>query len=164
MNDAKPKKEKRAPIMVVRVGHQIRPLDGLAATDLERFPQNKPLRCEITQARSVPQNRLYRALLQKTVENFPEDPFGQSEPMDADTLHEWVKHEVGYTRPVRDRFGNVRHVARSIAFDEMDQPTFKVFFDRVKDLIETRFFPGINSEAFEAEIRSMLAPAERLAA
>ena len=36
--------------------------------------------------------------------------------------------------------------------------------NRVKVLIETRFFPGIDSPAFEAEIRAMLAPIDRAAA
>lgn len=153
----------RPAIMVARVGESIVPLDDLAAKELERFSQRKPLRCKITQARSVPQHRLYWALLEKTVENFPEDPFGMSEPMDAESLHEWVKFELGYTRRIRDRKGE-REVTRSIAFDEMDQPTFKAFFDRVKLLIEERFFPGIDSPAFEAEIRAMLAPIDRAAA
>lgn len=147
----------RPAIQVTRVGDTIVPLDDLAAKELARFSQRKPLRCKITQARSVPQHRLYWALLEKTVENFPEDPFGVAEPLDSDALHEWVKMETGYTRPIRDRQGRVTHVARSIAFDEMDQPTFKAFFDRVKVLIETRFFPGIDSPAFEAEVREMLA-------
>lgn len=154
----------RPNIQVVRVGNAIVPLDDLAAKELARFPQRKPLKCKITQARSLPQHRLYWALLEKTVENFPEDPFGVAEPLDADALHEWVKIETGYTISVRDRQGRVTLVPRSIAFDEMDQPTFKAFFDRVKLLIEERFFPGIDSPAFEAEIRAMLAPIDRAAA
>lgn len=156
MTEPKQKKEERPPIMVVRIGEAIFPLDGVAASDLERFPQRKPLKCRIIQPRSSPQNRLYRALLKKTIENFPHDPFGLAEPLDEDALHEWVKFELGYTRRVRDRNGE-REVTRSVAFDEMDQPTFKAFFDRVKLLIEERFFPGIDSPAFEAEIREMLA-------
>lgn len=163
MTDEKPKKEKRAPVLMARVGGQLVALDGLAEADLERFPQRKPLKVTISQPRSTPQNRLYRALLRKTIENFPEDPFGMAEPLDEDALHEWVKFELGYTRRIRDRHGE-REVTRSIAYDEMDQPTFKAFFDRVKALIETRFFPGIDSPAFEAEIRAMLAPIDRFAA
>lgn len=154
----------RPNIQVACVGNSIVPLDDLAAKELARFPQRKPLKCKITQARSLPQHRLYWALLEKTVENFPEDPFGVAEPLDADALHEWVKIETGYTISVRDRQGRVTLVPRSIAFDEMDQPTFKAFFDRVKLLIEERFFPGIDSPAFEAEIRAMLAPIDRAAA
>lgn len=146
----------RPAIMVVRIGETIRPLDDLAAQEMARFSQRKPLKCKIVQARSVPQHRLYWGLLEKTVENFPEDPFGKSEPMDSESLHEWVKFELGLTRRIRDRTGE-REVTRSIAFDEMDQPTFKAFFDRVKLLIEERFFPGIDSEAFETEVREMLA-------
>lgn len=163
MTDEKPKKEKRPPVMMARVGNQLVALDDLAASDLERFPQRKPLKVTVSLARSVPQNRLYRALLKKTIENFPEDPFGMAEPLDEDALHEWVKFELGYTRRIRDRLGE-REVTRSVAFDEMDQPTFKAFFDRVKVLIETRFLPGIDSPAFEAEIRAMLAPIDRVAA
>lgn len=156
MTEPKAKKEERPPIMVARVGNTIVALDDLAAADIARFPQRKPLKCRIVQARSVPQNRLYRALLKKTIENFPQDPFGMAEPLDEDALHEWVKFELGYTRRVRDRNGE-REVTRSVAFDEMDQPAFKAFFDRVKLLIEERFFPGIDSPAFEAEVREMLA-------
>lgn len=147
----------RPAIQVTRIGDTIVALDDLAAKELAKFPQRKVLRCRISQPRSVPQHRLYWALLEKTVENFPEDPFGMVEPLEAESLHEWVKMETGYTRPVRDVHGKVTHIPRSIAFDEMDQPTFKAFFDRVKDLIETRFFPGIDSDAYEAEVRAMLA-------
>lgn len=161
MTDQKAKKEKRPPVMMARVGTHLVALDDLAAADLERLPQRKPLKVTVSLARSVPQNRLYRALLKKTIENFPEDPFGMAEPLDEDALHEWVKFELGYTRRIRDRHGE-REVTRSVAFDEMDQPTFAAFFARVKVLIETRFFPGIDSPTFEAEVRDMLA--ERLAA
>lgn len=154
----------RPAIQVARIGDRIVPLDELAAKELARFPQRKPLKCRVSQQRSVPQHRLYWALLEKTVENFPEDPFGLADPLDAEALHEWVKMEVGYVRPIRDKHGKVTFVPRSIAFDEMDQPTFKAFFDRVKLLIEERFFPGIDSDAYEAEVRAMLAPPERAAA
>ena len=148
----------RPAIQVARIGNSIVPLDDLAAKELARFPQRRPLKCKITQPRSLPQHRLYWALLEKTVENFPEDPFGVAEPLDAEALHEWVKIETGYTISVRDRRGKITYVPRSIAFDEMDQPTFEAFFTRVKALIEDRFLPGIDSAAYEAEVRAMLAP------
>lgn len=146
----------RPAILCARRGSTLVALDELAALELERFSSSKPLKVKVTQARSIAQHRLYFALLEKTVENFPADPFSREAPFDADDLHEWVKMEVGYTRKVRDKHGRVREVTRSIAFDEMDQPTFDVFFARVKKLIEERFFPGIDSEAYEAEVRAML--------
>jgi hypothetical protein len=149
-------KDAKPDLFLYRRGKALYPLDDLAEAQLELLPQGRPLRTKRpTTARSVPQHRLYWALLTKIVDNLSQD-------VSEDALHVWIKEELGITEPIQMRDGSVRRVASSIAFDKMDQAEFQLFFDRVKALIEDRLFPRMGA-AFEREARAMLAPPKEAA-
>lgn len=141
----------KPPVLVFRRGDGLYPLDELAAADIRAFGANKPLRLKLTQARSLPQHRLYWALLKKVAENLEGN-------ITKDHMHEWVKLELGLSHTIVDRRGNRREVADSIAIDKMEQPEFAAFFEQVKALIEDRMFPALG-DAFEREARAMLGDA-----
>lgn len=135
--------------MMVRRGLALYPLDGLAQAEIEELPERKPLKTVVTKARSVPQHRLYFAMLKKVVENLDQD-------LTKDDLHEWMKLRLGCTKEVRQRNGEIVTVPSSIAFENMDQIEFETFFRKAVVLITEHIIPGLGSAALEREARLML--------
>ena len=53
--------------------------------------------------------------------------------------------------------GNVAYIPKSIAFASMDQTAFNDFWDKAVTFIVTKVIPGMNRDALETEILSMVA-------
>lgn len=148
-------RKERAPLLMVRVGFDLKPLDGLAAAHMERLPAGKPLRVEAKQPRSVPQNRLYWSLLEKVVENLPLE----AAAITAEDLHRWIKRRLGYGGEVRVGRAMIE-TEGSTAFDNMTQPEFRRYFDAAKNLLCNEVIPGLNAPTLEREAALMLADRE----
>lgn len=146
MSDEKP------AIMMVRRGSFLAPFTPFDSELLERFAAGKPIRAKLTQPRSVQQLRLYRAMLNVVVANLDQD-------ITDDDLHEWMKLKLGYTKPIRQRNGQIVEVAASVAFDKMDQKTFQEFFTAAKRLVIEHLIPGLKSEHLEREVEALLGEA-----
>lgn len=140
----------RPPIMVQRRGEFLvpqAPVDGERIRDL---PAGKALKVTVSQPRrSSAQNRLYWSLLGVVCENLDQD-------VRPETLHDWLKLKLGVVEPLILRTGEVVMVPGSIAFDQMEHPTFTSYFDKVKALIIEHLIPGLNSAALEREAYAML--------
>jgi hypothetical protein len=136
------------PLMLFRRGSQLMPIGALDSETLMRLPAGKPLKVKVTQPRSVPQHRLYFAMLNLVCDNLDQD-------VTPEALHSWVKVRLGYTTTIRAKSGEVQ-VPVSIAFDKMDQATFRAFFDAAKELLVTQIIPGVGSDKLEREAREML--------
>ena len=139
----------RPPIMCERRGAFLVPCAPMDSDALMRFPTAKRLSVRVTQPRSVPQHRLYWSMLTLVADNL-------DQPINADDLHEWLKLKLGYARPVRQRNGEIVYVARSIAFDTMEQPEFREFFDRAVTVLIEHIIPGLKVADLEREARAML--------
>lgn len=140
------------PIQCERRGMFLVPCAPTDSDALMRFPTGKTLSVRVTQSRSSRQLRLYRAMLSLVAENLEQD-------VTADDLHEWLKLRLGYVREVRQRNGEVVHVAKSVAFAKMDQPTFREFFDKAVTMLIEHIIPGLDSADLEREARAMLGEA-----
>lgn len=140
----------RPPIMVQRRGDFLLPEAPLDGEALRELPAGKALAITVRQPRrSNRQNRLYRSLLTVVCENLDQD-------ISPDDLHEWMKLKLGLTTPIKQRNGEIAHVAKSVAFDKMEHAEFTAYFAKVKALVTEHLIPGLNSAALEREARAML--------
>jgi len=139
----------RPPIRCQRRGFFLIPVAPMDSDALARFPSGKDLSVRVTQARSVPQHRLYWSMLTLVADNL-------DQPINAEALHEWIKDKLDYVDLVRQRNGTTVRVTRSIAFDKMQQPEFREFFDKAVTMLIEHIIPGLDSEALEREARAML--------
>lgn len=140
--------DERPPILMFRRGTFLMPVSPADCAYVQDYPAGKQLRVRITQPRNVKANRLYWAMLQLVRDNLDNPP-------SIESLHAAVKMRLGYTVPIKTRLGIIE-VPGSIAFDKMDEATFRDFLERFKDFIRAEVIPGLHSDAFEREALEML--------
>lgn len=136
-------------LILKRYGPALYAADGLAEADLRELPANVELKATLTRPRSLPQHRLYFAMLQKVCDNL-------ERPVSRETLHEWIKLRCGVVELVPLKSGEVEEVAGSVAFDQMDQIAFNAFFERAAELLCEHIIAGMDKPALLAEAREML--------
>lgn len=119
------------------------------AEALKAFDAIKTVRVKITQPRNVGQFRLYWAALKLVHDNMEDPPT-------LDKLHDAVKVRMGYFTTMKFKDGTEATIPDSIAFDRMEQPEFKVFFDKFKALVHEVIVPGLGGETLEREANEML--------
>lgn len=134
---------------VRRLGPALYGVDGLAETEIRELPIDKPLKVTITQARSLPQHRLYWAMIALVVDNL-------ATPVSKDALHKWVKIRCGCVELIPLKSGEIDQVDGSIAFDEMDQLAFNAFFERAADLLCEHIIPGLGKASLVRQAHEML--------
>ena len=132
-----------------RKGLTLVPADRLAEEDLQALPIGKQLLVEVRKPRSLQHHRLLFALLRKVAESTPT-------PLSENALLSWVKVRTGYVEMVPLGFGKSYAAPASIAFGNMDQGEFGLFFDRVVELICAEIVPGLGKPELLAEIQEML--------
>jgi len=126
-----------------RSGSKLEPVSQMDEEKLLEIPEHREVTVRIVRKRSLPQHRLYWALLNMVMENLPEPEPGKQWPfMSTDQLHEAIKIELGFMRPIKTIKGDTIYVPDSIAFDRCDQECFQKFFERALDLISTTFLHG----------------------
>lgn len=146
-------KARKPPIEMQRVGGTyLQPRTPFDAARLAEYPRGKALSVRISQKRSLPQHRLYWALLQLVCENL-------DTPVTEEALHEWVKLKCGVTAAIPLKSGKVDIVPGSISFENMEQPEFQKFLDRAKALLVEHIIPGVGGETLEREARAILGEA-----
>lgn len=126
------------PIRVVRRGGT---LSGAFPMDDEAI-RGLPAEFTITgirQRRSLPQLRMFWALMQIVAEN-------SEQGLSKEEFAGFFKVQCGLGAPVKSKSGKVTMVPRSIAMDKLPQDEFDRFFNRVLDLVE-RMMPGATLEA-----------------
>lgn len=127
----------RAPVMMRRVRGGLSPVSSFDAERLDRYGIGVDLEVRIMQRRSIPQQRLYWAMLGRVVENTDDWPTSEH-------LHEALKLHLGYTTPMKTVDGRTVWRPDSTAFASMDGAEFKVFFDRAVETIATHILPGVD--------------------
>lgn len=142
----------RPPMMMVRRGSFLAPLAPMDSDALSALPIGKALKVRVTQARSLPQSRLYFSLCDLVAANLDQDVTG-------DDLHEWLKIRLGLVTPIRLKNGTIAEVAKSVAFDKMEQPEFQAYCDKALDMMVEHIIPGTRKADLMREARAMLGEA-----
>lgn len=121
----------------------------------DRYKPGTQLRAKFAQPRSLPHHRLYWAILAEVVAATGQWP-------SVDDLHEAVKIELRMLRGIVLLNGEVRFLTASIAFNEMDQGQFNLFFDNAMATISEH--TGIDMQGLIAAAKEKIGPEEGIAA
>ena len=122
----------RRPIRAMRIGDT---LAAYSAEDRAAFLALKagvPVEITIKQRRSLPQLQAYWSMLSRVVG--ATDAFAS-----ADHLHEALKMDLGYFRPMKLLSGEMVLVPDSVAFNKMTAPAFREYFAKAEKLIAEKF-------------------------
>jgi hypothetical protein len=138
---------------MVRKNLSLIPADRLAEEDLAALSLTAQLLVDVRKPRSPQHHRLLFALLRKVAQSTPT-------PLSENALLSWVKVRTGHVEHVPLGFGRSYEAPASIAFGNMDQAEFGLFFDRVADLICAEIVPGLGKPELLREIEDMLGQRE----
>ena len=121
----------RMPIILRRSHSGLTPVSRIDADMLDEYALGSDVEVTIKKRRSLPQLRLYWAMLGNVVAATEDHP-------SADHLHDAIKDKLGYKTPMRRLDGSIAFIPDSVALTRMDGVQFKAFFDAaVKLLAET---------------------------
>lgn len=112
----------KIPLVLRRTERGLEPRSRLAADLLAGYALHSDVEVTVKKRRSLPQLRLYWAMLNKVVEATGAWP-------DAEHLHEALKMDLGYTTLIKTMDGKLYAVPDSAAMGKMDAAQFKRFFD-----------------------------------
>lgn len=95
-----------------------------AADLLAQYAVHSDVEVSIKKRRSLPQLKMYWAMLNKVVDATGAWP-------DAEHLHDALKLDLGYVTPIRTVDGKLAMIPDSAAMSKMDSAQFRKFFDAV---------------------------------
>lgn len=116
------------PLVLRRTERGLEARSRLAADELGKFALHSDVEVSIKKKRSLPQLRMFWAMLHNVVEATGAYPT-------AEHLLDAMKVEMGYTTPMRLLSGDVVFVPDSIALSRMDSAQFRAFFDKAVELL-----------------------------
>lgn len=112
----------KIPLVLRRTERGLEPRSRLSADLLAHYALHSDVEVTIKKRRSLPQLRLYWAMLNNVVEATGAWP-------DAEHLHDALKLDLGYITPVKTLDGKLVMIPDSAAMSAMDSVQFKKFFD-----------------------------------
>jgi hypothetical protein len=118
----------RIPLVLKRTERGLEPRSRQAADLLAAYALHSEVEVTIKKRRSLPQLRLYWAMLNNVIEATGAYPT-------AEAMHDSIKFELGYTTPMRLMTGQVVWVPDSVALSKMDSAQFQRFFDQAAELL-----------------------------
>ena len=130
----------RAPIMMRRTKAALVPVSAFDDEMLEQYAEGAVVEVSIKRRRSLPQLRMYWAMLKRVVEATDCHP-------SAAYLHDAIKLELGYMTPIKRLNGKIEYVLDSTAIAAMDANEFKNYFDRAVELLNRLTGTDVLAEA-----------------
>ena len=124
--------DERRPIILRRTARGLEAPTAADAEMLDRYAIGRDVEVKIKARRSLPQLRLYWAMLARVVEATGAYPT-------TDHLHSAIKHALGYTTPIKTLDGDIQYWPDSVAIARMDAAQFKEFFDAAVKLIAEKW-------------------------
>jgi hypothetical protein len=100
----------------------LEPRSRQASDLLAQYALHSDVEVSVKKRRSLPQLRLYWAMLQKVVSATGAWPT-------AEHLHDALKLDLGYVTPIKSMDGRLVMIPDSAAMAKMDSAQFKAFFD-----------------------------------
>lgn len=122
----------KIPLILRRTERGLEPRSRQAADLLEQYALHSDVEVIVKKRRSLPQLRMYWAMLSKVVEATGAFPT-------AEHLHDAVKYHLGYTAPMKMFSGQTVWVPDSVALSKMDSAQFKEFFDAAAQLLAATY-------------------------
>lgn len=141
---------RRAPILLAGAAcpHVLVPQDHAGGDLLAKIPLGEDVAVKIMRDRSLPQHRLFWAVLRYVAE--------ATKWRDPEKLLATLKWELGRFDLVKTLSGKVIPMPESISFAAMTQDAFQDFMDKSIALICSEVLPGMDSDRLIAEAQAML--------
>jgi hypothetical protein len=133
---------------LARRGFGFYPVDEAGQKLLNRTKPGEWISVEAKKPRNVQHHRKLWALLTTVSDNI--------DGTTPEQLLQWLKVRTGYVDVVGIN-GVAVQVARSIAFDALDQTEFELVYDRFVAAILTDLLPGVERRDLEDEVLRMVA-------
>ena len=108
------------------------------------------VKVEVVKPRSIQHHRWFFALVRMVWENIDHERYPSE-----DDLRAALTISAGHRIRIELPGGEVAYMARSIAWDKMDQLEFREFTERCLDAIYKHFIPGLHNEAVRRQIESL---------
>lgn len=109
-----------------RVGNALHASSDEAASELQRLPLGKELRCEVKQPRNGRFSALYWVLCTRLANGIGSN---------SETISDVLKYKTGHVTIVRTKSDGELRFPKSIAFANMDETSFREFFNRCLTVI-----------------------------
>lgn len=138
--------------ILIRVdGQRIVPATAVDQEILDGIGSGKEFIARLTSVnrRSSRQDRFYRGLLSKVVQN-------QDFYRTGEDLHFALKVALGYFDEIQVHDGKIIPRVKSVAHAKMDSHEFKTYLDAAIDLICSEIIPGMERNDLLTEIENML--------
>lgn len=133
-------REKR-PIFVRRKGSALIPASSIDSDLILAVPEGAEVEIIVKKRRSLPQQRMYWAMLKRVVDATDAYPTPEH-------LHDALRLDLNYARPIRQLDGKIRMIPDSTALDAMEGVEFQQYMDKAIARIAEAF--GIDPLALEA--------------
>lgn len=139
-------------ITMIKLQNALFPADSLSEERIASIKDGTAVKATITIPRNIKFHRLFFALLD-VVYN------GQSDPKQfpcIEALLYSLKRAMGYVVEFKGTSGAIEYLPCSIAFDKMDEVSFREFFDSAVDLILKNILPNCDKEGLEKQVFDVL--------
>jgi hypothetical protein len=103
----------------------------------DNYANGVQVRLNVTQPRSVRENRFYWVSLQNLIDAGADFP-------SAEVMHQAIKLELGYVTPVKTMSSGVHFIPSSTSFERMDQSEFKRFMKQADELLLRTYGVGFD--------------------
>jgi hypothetical protein len=134
-------------IYMYRKGAFLAPASPMDAVDIQSLPEGVIVSVNVIRKRSNKQERFLRALVAMVA-----DGIGQ----DRDLTLDQIKFSLGMIEPI-DVFGEIRYRPKSTSRDAMpSQEEYNAFVNRVIELVQSHYLPGIKKVGIVRQIEKML--------
>jgi hypothetical protein len=122
----------KPPLRAYKKGRVFFPFDQFCEDAFAAIKEGAMVELTIKQRRSLPQLQAYWSMLSRVVEATDAFP-------SAEHLHEALKMDLGYFRPMKLLSGEIVFVPDSVAFNKMTAPAFREYFAKAEKLIAEKF-------------------------
>lgn len=112
----------KIPLVLRRTERGLEPRSRSARDFLDQYAVHSDVEVIVKKRRSLPQLRLYWAMLNNVIEATGAWPT-------AEHLHDALKMDLGYVTPIKTMDGKMVLIPDSAAMSKMDSAQFKTFFD-----------------------------------
>ena len=127
------------------------PADSVSAELIQKVPECVTSRVRATVPRNGAYHRLYWKMLHTIHKSLP-----HGVDLDLDALHQVVKLGAGCKHIVKLPNGAFYELPGSIAFDRMDETTFRAFMDNAIKFITSDLIPGLDSDVLWNEFLEVM--------
>lgn len=125
----------------------LRPVDAAGHQAMAKLAHDDLVTVEIRKSRNLQHHRLFWALCSLVADNVT--------GVTAEQVAGVLKLKTGHCDPVKTADGTIHMIPKSISFAAMDQTEFSAFYDRVVEVVQRDWLPGVKQADLRRELEEM---------